>query len=114
MNSETVPGQITRLAKEVGARWQQWNEAGAVEKMRDASIYFGLRPGLSGISGQKLLDVHDHHILRVGDLTIIGWKRINRRTDNALLAVSPCLLEHVQDGTLASDLYLPTLGINLI
>jgi len=48
MHTDTVPGQIARLAEKVGAGRQQRNEAGAVEKRRDASVYFGLRSGFSG------------------------------------------------------------------
>jgi hypothetical protein len=85
-----------------------------VVKMRYASVYFSLRPGFIGIGWQKLLDVRDHCILWVGDFAVVGWKRINRYTGDTLLAVSPGLLDHIQDRALASDLYLPALGIKLM
>jgi len=61
-----------------------------------------------------MLAVRDHRIWWVGDRAIVGWKRRDRHSDNALLAVIAGVLDHMQDRTLASDLYLPPLGIQRI
>jgi hypothetical protein len=114
MRADTVPEQIARLAEEVGAGWQERNEAGAVETMRDASVYFGRRSGFSGVSRQKLLDVRGQRIGWVGDLAVVGWKRRNSHMGDTLPAVDPCLLDHIQDRRLVTDLYLPALGVKLM
>jgi len=67
-----------------------------MEKMGYGSITPGSGPRLDGVSGQKLLDKGGPCRLWKRDCAYAQWQWFKRHKDDALLAVIPGALDHVQ------------------